>query len=71
MSIIEQAPTVAAYTVDQFCAAHNICRTRLYALWGDGRGPRFMRNGSRRLISAEAAADWRRAMENAMSMSAE
>jgi len=40
MSIIEQAPAVAAYTVDQFCAAHNICRTRLYALWGEGRGPR-------------------------------
>ena len=65
MSIIEQSPAVAAYTVDQFCAAHNICRTRLYALWGEGRGPRFMKNGTRRLITAEAAADWRRDMEAA------
>jgi len=65
MSIIEQAPAVAAFTVDQFCAAHNICRTRLYALWGEGRGPRFMKNGTRRLITAEAASDWRKAMEAA------
>jgi hypothetical protein len=61
----------AAYTVNQFCEAHSICRTRLYALWTEGRGPRFMRNGARRLITAEAAADWRRQMENAVSMSPE
>jgi hypothetical protein len=68
MSLVEHSPTVAAFTVDEFCAAHRICRTRLYALWGEGRGPRFMKNGARRLISVEAAADWRREMETAVSL---
>lgn len=50
-------------TVAQFCADHNISRTHFYQLTKDGKGPRLMRLGRRVLISAEAAADWRRQME--------
>jgi hypothetical protein len=64
MSLIEQhSATVACFTVGEFCDAHRICRTRLYAFWNQGRGPRYFLNGARRLISAEAAAEWRRQME--------
>lgn len=53
-----------AYTVAQFCADHNISRTHFYKLIKDGKGPRLMKKlGRRVLISAEAAADWRREME--------
>lgn len=61
MAITQSAP--AAYTVDEFCESHRICRAQLYNLWNQGRGPRFMKNGVRRLITAEAAADWRQQME--------
>lgn len=52
-----------ASTVPQFCGDHNISRTHFYQLVKDGRGPRRMKVGRRVLISAEAAADWRREME--------
>lgn len=48
-----------AYTIAEFCRAHRISRTALYELWALGGGPRFMRNGVRRIITREAAADWR------------
>ena len=53
-----------AFTVNEFCAAHGISRTHLYDMWREGHGPRFMRAGDkRRLISVEAARDWRLAAE--------
>jgi hypothetical protein len=52
-----------AYTVDEFCARHRISKRRFYELVGEGRGPRLMRLGRRPLISREAAADFRRALE--------
>lgn len=52
-----------AYNVDTFCDRHAISRAYLYLLWKRGQGPRFMQVGARRLISREAAADWRRQME--------
>lgn len=55
----------ATFTVPQFCGTHNVSKTHLYALFKAGRGPRTMKVGRRTLISAEAAADWRRAMEQA------
>jgi len=55
--------TKQAHSIDEFCASHDICRATLYNLWRAGNGPRFMRVGSRRLISVEAASDWRRQME--------
>lgn len=53
----------ATDTIHQFCSGHNISRTHLYELIKQGKGPRLMKLGRRTLISAEAAADWRRRME--------
>lgn len=50
-------------TIAQFCADHNISRTHLHNLQKAGKGPRLMKLGRRILISAEAAADWRRHIE--------
>jgi predicted DNA-binding transcriptional regulator AlpA len=57
-----------AYGVEDFCKRHGFSRAYLYLLWKRGTGPRFMQVGSRRLISKEAAADWRRSMEQASSV---
>jgi hypothetical protein len=54
-----------AYGVDDFCKRHGISRAYLYLLWRRDAGPRFMQVGARRLISKEAASDWRQAMERA------
>lgn len=54
----------AAYSPAQFCAEHGFARTTLYALFKEGRGPRTFKVGRRTLISAEAASDWRKRMEN-------
>jgi hypothetical protein len=51
------------YTVDEFVAAHRICRATFYNLLKDGKGPVTMKPNRRTLISGEAAADWRRKME--------
>lgn len=55
--------TKQAHSIGDFCEAHGICRATLYNLWKSGDGPRFMLVRKRRLISKEAAADWRRDME--------
>jgi excisionase family DNA binding protein len=52
-----------AYSVDEFAERHGVSRAFVYLLWQRGEGPRFMQVGARRLISREAAADWRRSME--------
>lgn len=52
-----------AYGIEDFCKRHGFSRAYLYILWRRGDGPRFMQVGTRRLISKEAAADWRRSME--------
>ncbi len=56
-----------AYGVDEFCKRHGFSRAYLYLLWRRKAGPRFMQVGARRLISKEAAADWRRATEKSTS----
>ncbi|MDP1650389.1 MAG: helix-turn-helix domain-containing protein [Rubrivivax sp.] len=53
----------AAYTIAEFCDAHRISRTHLHNLMKAGHGPRIMKVGRRVLISPEAAADWRRQLE--------
>lgn len=53
----------STYTVAQFCDDHNVSRTHFYSLLKEGKGPRLMRVGRRSLVSSEAAADWRKAME--------
>ena len=32
-----------------------------YKEWGEGRGPRFKQIGAKKIITAEAAAEWRNA----------
>ncbi len=51
------------YTVNQFCKSHNISRSMFYKQLKLGEGPRLMAVGRRRMISFEAAADWRQQME--------
>lgn len=53
----------AAYTIAEFCDAHRISRTHLHNMTKAGRGPRVMKVGRRVLITPEAAADWRRLLE--------
>ena len=52
-----------AYGIEEFCKRHGISRAYLYILWRRGEGPLYMQVGARRLISKEAAADWRRSAE--------
>ena len=52
-----------AFSIPEFCARHNISRSYLYELWKRNLGPKAMQLGGRRLISVEAAADWRHRME--------
>jgi hypothetical protein len=59
------APEAAVYTVPEFCSAHRISMAMFYKLKIAGLAPRELCVGSRRLISFEAAADWRRARETA------
>jgi hypothetical protein len=54
---------MSAYTVDEFCREHRISRGTFYNLLKYGCAPRLMKVGSRTLVSSEAAADWRRLME--------
>jgi hypothetical protein len=54
-----------AYSIDNFCAGHDISRAALYNAWKAGVGPAFFRVGSKRLISQEAAARWRQEREAA------
>jgi predicted DNA-binding transcriptional regulator AlpA len=55
-------PDVQAYSIPQFCAAHNISRALFYLLLKDGRAPAIMKLGRRTLVSAEAARAWRQQM---------
>lgn len=54
-----------AMSIKQFCRTHGISRAKFYDLAARGEGPRLMRIGRRRLVSVEAAAEWRRRMEQA------
>lgn len=60
----------AAFTVNEFCRAHRISRSALYALWRAGIGPRYISVGIKKLISFEAAAAWRREREAAADQAA-
>jgi hypothetical protein len=54
----------AAFTIAEFCDAHRISRSKLYELWTAGAGPRFIRIGTKKIITTEAAANWRQEGEN-------
>jgi hypothetical protein len=49
----------AAYTINEFCDAYRISRGKLYQLWAQGIGPRWVNIGKKRIITIEAAGDWR------------
>ena len=61
MSSQNQAP--GASSVTRFCKDHDISRAHFYNLFRAGRAPKTFKVGSRRLISDEAAAEWRRQQE--------
>jgi len=52
-----------AYSIRQFCAAHQISESFYYKIRNQGLGPREMRTGDKVTISEESAADWRRSRE--------
>jgi len=52
-----------AFSVKDFCKEFNISRSKLYALWREGKGPAYLNVGKRRLISAVAADAWRAKLE--------
>jgi hypothetical protein len=56
-------PETSATTVDEFCHSHRISRGTFYNLLKAGQGPSIMKIGARTLVSSEAAAAWRRRME--------
>lgn len=53
-------PYEPSYTVDEFCTVERISRVKLYDLWKHGRGPRFYRNGKRRIIPHSARAEYQK-----------
>jgi len=57
--------TFAAFTIAEFCRAHRISQSMYFKMRNLGLGPREMAVGSRRLISQEAATEWRKAREGA------
>jgi hypothetical protein len=50
---------LVAFTIQEFCKAHRISVSYYYELKKLGRAPREIMLGTRRIISAEAAAAWR------------
>ena len=54
-----------AFSIQGFCRSHGISRTHFNNLRRNGGAPTVMQVGRRTLISAEAAAEWRRRMEGA------
>ena len=48
-----------AFNIREFCAAHRISPATYYELKKKNLTPREMRIGKRRIISCEAAAEWR------------
>ena len=60
-----RGPPVApmAYSIRQFCEAHNISVDTYFRLQRAGLGPVTMKVGGRTLISVEATAAWRRDRE--------
>jgi predicted DNA-binding transcriptional regulator AlpA len=53
-----------ALSISDFCRQHSISRALFYKALKEGWAPKIMKCGKRTLISVEAAAQWRRAMEN-------
>jgi predicted DNA-binding transcriptional regulator AlpA len=52
-----------SFSIREFCKLHDISRSLFYVLREKGEAPRVMKVGRRTLISVEAAAEWRKNME--------
>ena len=52
-------PPLLAFSIKQFCIAHNLSESFFYTLQARGLAPRLMRVGGRKLISVEEARRWR------------
>ncbi len=51
-------------SVQEFCKTNGISQSFFYKLRKQGKAPRCMIIGRRRIISSEAAQEWREAMES-------
>jgi len=60
---VTQGVTPSAVGIALFCRQHGISRTTFYKLLAEGTAPKVIRVGRRVLVSAEAAAEWRRGLE--------
>lgn len=56
-------PINNAFSIQEFCDSHRISRAKFYLLLKENLAPKLMHVGRRRLISNEAATEWRRQME--------
>jgi hypothetical protein len=54
-----------SYTVSEFCAAERMSRAQLYKAWKEGWGPKYYRNGNRRIITPTARRAWQVEREKA------
>ncbi len=54
---------IQALSISDFCKQHSISRALFYKALKEGWAPKIMKCGKRTLISIEAAAEWRGAME--------
>lgn len=54
----------ALLTMEEFCERNRISVSHYYKLKRDGKHPREVKAGKRRLITQEAEADWRRESES-------
>lgn len=52
------------FSVASFCELHGFSKPTFYLLLREGRGPKTIRVGRRRLITVEAAAEWRKRMSD-------
>lgn len=55
--------TVFATSIKDFCTQHGISKNLFYKLEREGCAPKTINLGKRRLITAEAATEWRMSMQ--------
>jgi hypothetical protein len=63
--VLGAAMPTGAFSIRQFCAAHDISEAMFFKLKAMGLAPDTMSVGRRTLISIESAAKWRREREEA------
>jgi len=63
MGVTEIHTTLQSQSIADFCKANGISQSFFYKLMKQGKAPKTMQVGKRRLISAEAAQEWRKSME--------